>query len=121
MLNLNGLTKLVLASLVRVATVGIIVAQLNFGLSAKILMLISLSLLAILASSLAHGLAILFASLGIVTILQIMLEKMFAGITLPLTVHSIIIFILSVLLLALANPRSILGNINYQSISFQFL
>ena len=118
---LNRSNKWVLISILRFCTILIIVSQLNFDITAKILMGGSLFLLATLAGGIAQGLSILFASLGIVTIIQIVVQKIFLGSTLSLSIHSMFIFLVALVMVALAKSRLSVVGLEIRSALFEFL
>jgi hypothetical protein len=118
---LNRSNKWILISILRFCTILIIVAQLNFEPLAKILMGGSLFLLATIAGGVTHGLGILFASLGVVTTFQIVIERVFSSFILPLSIHSMFIFLVAIAMIALSKPAQSVLEIEFRFVFFEFL
>ena len=102
-------------------TILIVLAQLNLSLMSKILMGGVLFGLALIAGEITRGLVALFASLGIVTVSQILVEKLFPGLTLSLTNHSVLIILVASVILYYANLKKRTKPLELHVAVFEFL
>ena len=102
-------------------TILIVLAQLNLSLMSKILMGGVLFGLALIAGEITRGLVALFASLGIVTVSQILVEKLFPGLTLSLTNHSVLIILVASVILYYANLKKRTKPLELHFAVFEFI